>query len=266
MPEKTVLITGATDGIGKATAEELARRGMRVIIHGRSPEKTQQTRDELRRKVPNALLEIIAADFSSLALVRAMSNEITARFEHLDVLINNAGVFIKRYQLSQDGFELTFAVNHLAHFLLTCSLLPMLRKSHARVVTVSSVSHRRGQINFADLNNEHNFDGYLVYAQSKLANILFANELAARERGNLTSNSLHPGAVTSKLLQTGFGISGISPTQGAETSVYLATAPEVTQVTGKYFSESQETPTMPPVLDTTVAKRLWEISEELTAT
>jgi NAD(P)-dependent dehydrogenase (short-subunit alcohol dehydrogenase family) len=172
---------------------------------------------------------------------------------------------MQHYHLSQDGFELSFAVNHLAPFLLTCSLLPLLRNSQARVVTVSSIAHRRGHINFADLNHQSDFEGYKVYAQSKLANILFANELAAREHGKLTSNSLHPGAVTSKLLQTGFGISGISPADGAKTSVYLATAPEVAQITGKYFSESRETPTMPPILDVMVAKRLWEVSEEMTA-
>lgn len=266
MPEKTVLITGATDGIGKATAEELARRGMRVILHGRSPEKARRAQDEILSKVPTASLETIAADFSSLAQVRTMCSEITQRFERLDVLINNAGVFMQQYQRSQDGFELSFAVNHLAPFLLTCSLLPLLRNSQARVVTVSSIAHRRGQINFSDLNNERDFEGYKVYAQSKLANIMFANELAERERGKLTSNSLHPGAVTSKLLRTGFGISGISPADGAKTSVYLATAPEVAQTTGKYFSEGRETPTMPPILDITIAKRLWQVSEELTST
>ena len=264
MNEKTVLITGATDGIGKATAEELARRGLTVIVHGRSLEKVQQTQGEIRRNVPNARLESVVANFASLEQVRALSKEIAARFERLDVLINNAGVFMQTRQLSQDGFELTFAVNHLAHFLLTKSLLPLLHSSQARVVTVSSISHRRGQINFADLNSERNFEGYLVYAQSKLANIHFANELAIRERGKLTSNSLHPGGVTSKLLQTGFGITGISPAQGAETSVYLAIAPEVANVSGKYFSESRETPTIPPVLDASVGQRLWHVSEQLT--
>jgi NAD(P)-dependent dehydrogenase (short-subunit alcohol dehydrogenase family) len=265
MSKKTVLITGATDGIGKATAEELARRGVTVILHGRSLEKVHQAQDEIRRKVPNASLEAIVADFASLEEVRALSKEIVARFEQLDVLINNAGVFMQQRKLSQDGFELTFAVNHLAHFLLTCNLLPLLRASQARVVTLSSISHRRGQINFADLQSERSFEGYLVYAQSKLANILFANELAARERGKLTSNSLHPGGVTSKLLQTGFGITGISPAQGAQTSVYLALTPEVANVTGKYFSESRETSTIPPVLDAAVGKKLWEVSEQLTA-
>lgn len=264
MTQKFVLITGATDGIGKATAEELARRGLTVILHGRSLEKVQQAHNEILRKVPQARLETVTADFASLEQVRALSKEITTRFERLDVLINNAGVFMQTRQLSQDGFELTFAVNHLAHFLLTRNLLPLLRNSQARVVTVSSISHRRGQINFSDLNSEHNFEGYLAYAQSKLANILFSNELAMRERGQLTSNSLHPGGVTSKLLQTGFGITGISPAQGAETSVYLAVAPEVANISGKYFSESREVPTMPPILDAAVGKQLWEVSEQLT--
>lgn len=265
MNEKIVLITGASDGIGKATAEELARRGLRVVLHGRSAEKIQQAQDEIRSKVPGARLEALTADFSSLAEVRGLARAFLARFDRLDVLINNAGVFPKARLLSMDGFEMAFAVNHLAHFLLTCELLPLLRTNTARVVTVSSISHRRGQIHFDDLTMKNNFDGYLAYAQSKLANIYFSNELAARERGLLTSNSLHPGGVSTKLLMTGFGIQGISVEQGAATSVYLAVAPEVAQITGKYFSEGHEAATQPPVLDAATGKRLWQVSEELTA-
>jgi len=260
---KNILVTGATDGIGKATALALAQLGHRVILHGRSPEKVQQTQAEISRALPVAQLETVSANLASLAQVRALATEITSRFERLDVLLNNAGVFMKEYQISPDGFEMTLAVNHLAPFLLTHELLPLLRASQARVVTVSSVAHTRGQIHFDDLNLTHSFEGYRAYAQSKLANLLFSNELAEREMGKITSNSLHPGGVTTKLLKTGFGATGISTTQGAETSVFLATSPTVESVTGKYFSESREAPIAPQALNKTHQKQLWQMTEQL---
>jgi NAD(P)-dependent dehydrogenase (short-subunit alcohol dehydrogenase family) len=265
MSEKTILVTGATDGIGKATIEELARRGMHVILHGRNVERVNLTLAEIQRIVPGARIDAAIADFASLEQVRTLANGIANHYDRLDVLINNAGVFPKKHELSADGFELAFAVNHLAHFLLTCELLPLLRASQARVVTVSSYSHRRGKIDFNDLNLERNFDGYDAYARSKLANILFSNELAECEQGCLTSNSLHPGGVTTKLLKTGFGITGISPARGAETSIYVALSPEIANVTGAYFSNCRITPTMPPVLDAAMQKQLWKVSERLVA-
>ncbi|NCP86513.1 MAG: short-chain dehydrogenase [Anaerolineae bacterium CG_4_9_14_3_um_filter_57_17] len=261
---KIMLVTGATDGIGRATALELARRGALVILHGRSLEKLEQTQEEIAAQVPGALLDIAQADLASLEQVRGLALEVEARFDRLDVLIHNAGVFLKERQLSVDGFELTLAVNHLAPFLLTWELLPLLEESAARVVTVSSVAHRRGKIDFDDLNAEKSYDGYRAYAQSKLANILFANQLAALGQGKFTSNSLHPGVVTTKLLKAGFDTTGVSTEQGAATSVYLATSPEVAKVTGKYFAESRPAPVVPQALDLETQQRLWKISETWT--
>lgn len=264
--EKIILITGATDGIGKAAAVELARQGARVIIHGRNPEKAARAQAEITRAAPGAHLGIAAADFAALDQVRAMARDIAGRFERLDVLIHNAGVMMQDRRLTVDGFETTFAVNHLAPFVLTQELLPLLRASRARVVVVASMAHSRGRIDFDNLNGEKRFEGYGAYSNSKLANILFANELAERERGKLTVNSLHPGVITTKLLKTGFGAmaSGGSPEQGATTIVYLATSPEVEGVTGKYFSNRREALVSAEARDRETRKRLWEVSEEMT--
>ncbi len=261
---KIMLVTGATDGIGRATALELARRGALVILHGRSLDKLEQTQEEIARQVPGALLEIAQADLASLEQVRGLALEVEARFDRLDVLLHNAGVFMKERQLSADGFEMTLAVNQLAPFALTWELLPLLEESAARVVTVSSIAHRRAQIDFDDLNAEKSFDGYRAYAQSKLANILFANELALIAAGKLTSNSLHPGVITTKLLQAGFDATGADPASGAATSVYLATSPDVAKISGKYFSDNRPAPLAPQALDLTAQKRLWEICENWT--
>lgn len=261
--EKIVLVTGSTDGIGKATALELARRGWRVILHGRSPEKIAQAKREILDAAPEARLDSAAADLSSLAQARALAADVNARFERLDALIHNAGVFMKERRLSADGYEMTLAVNHLAPFLLTRELLPRLKHSRARVVTVSSIAHNRGRMNWDDLQLERGFDGYRAYAQSKLANLLFANELARRESESLTSNSLHPGVITTKLLKTGFNSSGANVEQGAATSVYLADSPEAAGVSGKYFADSRETPPAAHALDRDAQIRFWEISERM---
>jgi NAD(P)-dependent dehydrogenase (short-subunit alcohol dehydrogenase family) len=258
-----MLVTGATDGIGKATALELAKRGAYVIIHGRNLQKVQQTIAEIHHQVPNAQLDYAVADFSSLSEVSALAEDLLARFSTLNVLIHNAGVYMKRRQLSADGYEMTFAVNHLAPFCLTQLLLPRLRESHARVITVASMVHANVPIDFNNLNAEKYFDGYKAYAQSKTANILFAKELAEREQGNLTSNSLHPGVIATKLLAAGFGLMGASPERGAVTSVYLATADEVANVTGKYFVDCQEKTAAPHATDPAVRKQLWKVSEEM---
>lgn len=260
---KTILVTGATDGIGKAAATELARRGAHVILHGRSLEKLKQTQDEIQRLAPDAKLDSAPADLSSLTHVRAMAREVASRFSRLDVLLHNAGVFMKQRELTEEGYEKTFTVNHLAPFLLTLELLPLLRASRARIVTVSSVAHNRGRIDFNNLNAESRFDGYTAYAQSKLANILFANELAEQESGRLTSNSLHPGVITTKLLKTGFNSTGVSVEEGAATSIYLADSPEVEGVTGKYFSNRLETAVAPHALDKATQKQLWAKSLEM---
>lgn len=262
MNRKIILVTGATDGIGFATATELATQGHALVLHGRSEEKAERASKAIRVAVPDAKLQVVHADLADLSSVARMAQELGERLAQLDVLINNAGVYMTRRELSRDGFEMTLAVNHLAHFLLTNLLLPLLKKSPApRVVSVSSMVHTSGHIAFEDMNAEHNFDGYRAYAASKLANALFANELARREPW-LTSNSLHPGVIGTKLLQAAFSMQGETVESGAQTSVYLATSPDLAKVTGKYFDNCNVATASALALDQHLAQRLWAWSEQ----
>ena len=212
---KTTLVTGSTDGIGLRTALELADSGHAVVLHGRNAEKVQRARDIIQRAAPDAVLHTAHADLADLAAVALMAQDLAARLPKLDVLVNNAGVYMTGRRVSKDGFEMTLAVNYLAHFLLTVLLLPLLKKSSdPRVVTVSSIAHTRGNIDFSNMNGERHFDAYHAYANSKLADTLFANELARREPW-LASNSLHPGVIDTKLLHTGFDAKGDSVAAGA---------------------------------------------------
>lgn len=259
---KTILITGSTDGIGLATATELARQGHELVLHGRNEEKVLRACNAIRTGVPDASLQTIHADLSDLAAVARMAHDLSARLPRLDVLINNAGVYMTERKTSRDGFEMTLAVNHLAHFLLANLLLPLLKRSAVpRVVTVSSMVHSSGRIIFDDMNSEQKFDAYHAYANSKLANALFAYELARREPW-LTSNSLHPGVIGTKLLHAAFSMQGDSVADGARTSVYLATSPEVAKMTGKYFVDCKATTPAAQALDQQLAQRLWAWSEQ----
>lgn len=265
MAEGRVLITGSTDGIGKATAVELARQGREVIVHGRTEKRADDTAAEISRAVPGARLEIVAGNLASLEQVRMIADDIRSRFDRLEVLINNAGVMSNTRRESEDGYELTFAVNHLAHFLLTNLLLELLTQSApARIITVSSMVHASGEIRFEDLQMRRGYNGYRAYAQSKLANVLFTYELARRLEGTgVTANALHPGVIGTKLLHVGF--SGGGPVaEGARTPVYLATSPEVAETSGQYFSNQRPERSSSTSYDTQLAERLWAVSEELT--
>ena len=207
MEKRSVLVTGSTDGIGLATAIALAREGAQVILHGRTREKADRARRVVLAAVPKAALESVSGDFSSLDEVRAMAVDVLGRFERLHVLINNAGIVTKRREESRDGFELTFAVNHLAPFLLTNILLDLItRSAPARIVNVSSSVHSGSRLDFDDLQMTRRFDGFGAYGRSKLANVLFTFALARRLKGTgVTANALHPGVIATKLLHVNFG-------------------------------------------------------------
>lgn len=238
MTKPTVLITGATDGIGLETARALLERGFTVLVHGRTEAKAQAAAARLS---PAGAAVPVFADLGVLSQVRALAKAVEAAAPTLDVLINNAGVFMEERVLSADGQELTLHVNHLAPALLTHLLLPSLERApQGRVVNVSSVAHSRGHLDLNDLTFQKSFTGYGAYAASKLANVLFTHALARQRAGTrVTVNALHPGVITTKLLQKGFNASGASVESGARTSVYCATEPSLATVSGAYFSDAR---------------------------
>jgi retinol dehydrogenase 14 len=264
---KVVLVTGATSGIGRQTAVQLARRGATVIVHGRKPERVSDAVAEVRAAAAGGAPVLSAvADLSSQRQVRELAAQVLQLAPRLDVLVNNAGAIVHHRRLTEDGLEYTFAVDHLAAFLLTDLLLDRLFESApARVVTVSSTVHQSGFLDFDDLQGEHRFRGGAAYAAAKLANVLFAFELAERTRGRgVSSNCLHPGAVNTKLLRHGWLVPfGAPPSVGARTSVYLASAPELDDVTGAYFHGRRRLAPAPAASDADLRRSLWNESARL---
>jgi retinol dehydrogenase 14 len=275
--EKVCLITGATSGIGKATAMGLADMGASVVMVGRDRGRGEAALAEIKEKSANVSVHLLLANLSSQEEIHRLADEFKEAYPRLDVLINNAGVFRSERTTTPDGLETTFAVNHLAHFLLTDLLLDVLKASApSRIVNVSSGDHSNGTIDFDDLQGEKGYKGAKAYSQSKLANVLFTYELAWRLEGTgVSANCLHPGAG----IRTNFGsgASGVlgftvralkplmkSPEKGAETSIYLASSPEVEGLSSRYFAKKAGARSSVVSHDERLARRLWEVSEDLT--
>lgn len=274
---KEIVVTGATDGIGKVTARELAKMGASVTIVGRDAGKGEAVVRELRQAAGHDRVGFVAGDLATQKGVRAAAATIKGKLKKLDVLVNNAGAMFMKRELTEDGIERTFALNHLGYFLLTHELLDLLKASApARIVTVASAAHQGAKLDMNDLQNAKNYSGFRVYGQSKLANIYFTYELARRLQGtNVTANCLHPGFVASRFgnntggifrLMIGWAklVAAISEDNGAKTSVYLASSPEVQGVSGKYFDKCAAVPTSAVSNDVDIARALWRESERLT--
>ena len=277
MAGKSVLVTGGTGGIGKATAIGLAALGARVGITGRDPARTQAAAAGIRAATGNVAVDVFAADMSAQAEVRRLAAQVAGTYPRLDVLVNNVGGFWAHRHVTADGLEHTFALNHLAPFLLTNLLLDrLIASAPARIVTVSSGAQARGRIDFDDLQGERNYSGQRAYSQSKLANVMFTYELARRLEGTgVTATVLHPGVV-----RTSFGAEDQAAhfavlirmarpfmktaAQGAVTPVYLACSPQVEGVTGRYFANRKPKTAAKTAYDTTAAARLWQVSADLT--
>ena len=272
---RVALVTGATNGIGRVTAREFARMGARTFLVARDPARGDAAAREIR-DATGATVEVLVADLSSRAEVRGLAIGVRERTGRLDLLVNNAGAIFAERRTSVDGVEMTLALNHLAYFLLTLELLPLLEAApDARVVNVSSMAHEHGSIDFADLQLERRYGMWKAYAQSKLANVLFTREMARRLSGSrITANALHPGSVATGFGRNHPGFFGklvaigapflASPERGARTTLHVATAPGLRGITGKYFSACRERAPSRAALDGATALRLWQISEAMT--
>jgi retinol dehydrogenase 12 len=273
---KYVLVTGATSGLGKVTARQLAERGATVVLAGRNAEKTRATVQELQQRAPNGAVRSLVADLSSLAQVRALAQAYRDAYPRLDVLIHNAGGMFGRRQLSAEGLEMTFALNAFAPFLLTQLLLGTLHASApARIVAVASAQHAGKQVPFADMAHQQRYKPLEVYAESKLLLLMLTYALARRLQGTpVTANALHPGVVATNFGKDAGGIwpalftvlapVALSPEQGARTAVYLASAPEVADVSGAYFVKATPARSSAVSYDVAAQERLWTLSEQVT--
>jgi NAD(P)-dependent dehydrogenase (short-subunit alcohol dehydrogenase family) len=277
MQGKICLITGASRGIGRETAAGLALLGAQVIIVSQDLKRCQAAQDQVNKAYGEGSAVFYVADLSSQDEIHMLASKIQRDYDQIDVLINNVGGWFSKFQRSPEGYEMTFALNHLSYFLLSGLLLPLLQKpSSARIINVSSDAHRQAKgIQFDDINFTKRFQPFLVYAHSKLANVLFTYELARRLEGShLTVNALHPGLVKTELyrhfgaltplVNMIAGLFGKSLAEGAQTPIYLASSTEVEGISGKYFIDCKPSQSSPISYDLSQAKRLWQISEALT--
>jgi retinol dehydrogenase-12 len=277
MGDKICVVTGANSGIGLEIVRGLARQGETVVLVGRDERRLADARAQVQRDTGSEQLDVLLADFAALDSVRACAAAFRERYDRLDVLVNNAGLVLNRREVTRDGYEKTLQINHLAPFLLTGLLLDRVEASApARIVNVSSDAHRAGRLDFDDLQSERSYRAFRVYGTTKLCNVLFTIELARRLEGSgVTANAVHPGFVRTnfgrnnagpyrasiKLLQN---LVALSPQQGAQTPLYVATSPEVEAVTGRYFVKCQVQVPAGAARDAETARRLWAVSEQLT--
>jgi len=278
MNGKVCLVTGATDGIGKVSARVLAELGAKVIIVGRNPEKSAFVLAELRSISGNKNIDLLMADLAVMQEVRDLAEQVISRYDRLDVLLNNAGGYFTKHKITSDGLEMTFALNHMSYFLLTNKLMELLKYSApARIVNVSSDAHYGVDMEFENLNGEQEYKAWKAYQKSKLANVLFTYELLKKVPGNITVNCLHPGFVATNfghnnggffgpVLKIAQRISAIDPEEGAKTSIFLCSAPEVKGVSGKYFYKCQPKTSSRESRNMDTGKRLWQISSDIAST
>lgn len=276
MTDRRVLLTGANSGIGKATAQALAMQGTSLILACRDETKGEAIRQEIARHTGNNRIDVLKLDLASFESIRAFATKVNRTYNRLDVLINNAGIMMNEWTPTSDGLEMIMGVNHFGTFLLTGLLTGLLKASgRSRIVTVSSMAHRMYKLNIDDLNKKQRYLPSRAYGQSKLANILFTYELARRLNGSkVTANCLHPGIVRTSFAKRLTGLEMLSfaalrlfmipVEQGAATSVFLATSPEVEGITGRYFIRCKEAQSSKLSYDLTLARKLWEESERVT--
>ena len=275
MRGKTVVVTGATSGIGEVAADRLAQDGARIVFIARDPARGAQTLKHLNAIAGHAEHVAYCADLSRISEMKRVAGEIAAAEPRIDVLVNNAGAMFTTRQVTEDGLEKTFAVNHMAYFVVTNVLLANLKAAGgARIVSTASDAHKTGKIDFTDLQSERRYSGFGAYGCSKLMNILFTRELARRIAGTgVTANCLHPGFVATRfadnntgLLSSVFGFAknfALTPEQGAQTIIHLASSPKVEGVTGKYFHKSKPAVPSRPAQDDADAARLWDVSAKI---
>ena len=278
MNGKVCLVTGATDGIGKVSARVLAEMGAKVIIVGRNPEKSAAVLTELKSVSGNENIDLLLADLAVMQEVRDLAEQVISRYDRLDVLLNNAGGYFAKHEITSDGLEMTFALNHMSYFLLTNKLMGLLKSSvPARIVNVSSDAHYGVDIEFDNLNGEQDYKAWKAYQKSKLANVLFTYELLEKVPSDITVNCLHPGFVAtnfghnnggfvSPILKIAKWISAIEPEDGAKTSIFLCSAPEVKEASGKYFYKCQLKTSSRESRNMDTGKRLWQISSDIAST
>ncbi len=275
---KVFLVTGATEGIGKSASLSFAQRGAKLVLVGRNREKSERVVNELKQASGNDHIELLLGDLSKIADARAVADAFRAKHDRLDVLVNNAGALFNDYKLSADGIEMTFALNHMAYFVLTTKLLDLVQKTpKARVISTSSGAHQMGKMDLATVAKRNGKAGFGAYGDSKLANVLFTRELGRRLAGSgATANCMHPGFV-----RTGFGsnnggfsasffkvVSALfarTPEKGAETIVWLATSDEAASYNGEYFFDRKVERISKLAKDDALAKGLWELSEKLSS-